>query len=564
MAALPLDPDVWQAASHRSMAAHLTGPFQAGAVDSQLEVGGDGRVIVDGAMREPLFLIAPRAALEDARLLARPLLITHDARTPLAPLEFAPFTEAGAFLALYKPPPAATAFAILLELDFQRGDEPRTPVPPDRVAEIVEVHLLQGLIGRVLYVMAAEKLRIRRQAREIAAMRRLALGHDNALDRAGAELSVPRFTEQIDYIPTRGVITFARREPDAEYRRRLDLYRAFAMPTRRRLVTLLNGPGNDSDPNRGIFAELGFTARFNVVEEDNQFAIAIHLVAADNASQRTDFLTEARRYYLIWPRNDPNANTIHAARHLPAATQQRVRLLRESLRTRFRWPASAAVAPLLAAALDRLGKVRAELGGTAPWPVQRAQDATAGSRYELGLGVDVQPLSGAALEQLRARHGRPNRPPAADPEIETILRSLQPLSASQDPDGRWLIEPCGLRSVHRLNDTTLYVSHVPTFGLVITGGDTTPVGTPLALEAHYEAPREPGSNAVLAAGLAGAVADWRALTNPPGRCSAMRPRAPAGVMYPIARRRIRHWRSSAQPACRRSPPPPRSSSAWSV
>ena len=56
-------------------------------------------------------------------------------------------------------------------------------------------------MGRMIYLLGAEKQRLRRQAREISAVRLLSLARDNALDRIGADLGVPRFTGTIDFQP---------------------------------------------------------------------------------------------------------------------------------------------------------------------------------------------------------------------------------------------------------------------------------------------------------------------------------------------------------------------------
>jgi hypothetical protein len=146
------------------------------------------------------------------------------------------------------------------------------------------------------------------------------------------------------------------------------------------------------------------------------------------------------------------------------------------------------------------------LGLLAKLDVLRAQDPS-GSRYELGLGVDLKPPLAAELDQLRAKLIDPNRVAGNDPEVESLLRSLQPVPAAQDPDGEWLFHGCGLPTVHRVDTNTLYVSHFPTFGLVIAQGAATPA-VPFPLEARYQAPGDPGSNAVLQAALAGATTQW--------------------------------------------------------
>jgi hypothetical protein len=122
---------------------------------------------------------------------------------------------------------------------------------------------------------------------------------------------------------------------------------------------------------------------------------------------------------------------------------------------------------MLAGALARAGACRQALGATTAWKTLRTQDADAGSRYELGLGADLAPLSAQELSALATAHA--NRSPGSDPELEALLASMTPRPAADDPDGAWLLESCGLKTVHRVDSATLYVSHLPILGLTITG-----------------------------------------------------------------------------------------------
>ena len=172
------------------------------------------------------------------------------------------------------------------------------------------------------YLLGAEKQRLRRLARELTAMRRLEQARDNALDRAGAEFGVPRFADTLAF---RGgeIITETRREPDADYRRRLRLYRPWLLPTRGRILDLLNGPGEPTTPNAGPLADLGVTARFSVVEEDNDFAVAIAIVGAEDPAYRAGFFDFVRAVHLILPRDDAASNAVHDARLQPPSLRAR-------------------------------------------------------------------------------------------------------------------------------------------------------------------------------------------------------------------------------------------------
>jgi hypothetical protein len=516
------------------MLEHLTPPFAGGARDDTVPIDPAGRAAVRRTSRQPLLLAAPVGSLEDRGLRLRAVLDPAGAAVPLGPLEFAPYTEAGAFLPLHRPgvdPTTGTAalFELTISLAETAADGTEVPLGPGEAAARVRLRLLEGVLGRVLYTLGAEKQRLRRTGREVAAMRRLATARGDALDRAGAELGVTRFADQL--VVRNGVVeTSPRREPDEELRRRLALYRPLLVPSRSRLLALLNGPGADSDPNRGLLAGLGVRDRFRLEEGDDPFAVAVTLIASgvagsDLDAPRINFLDWVRATFLVWPQNTPQGNQVHAARFLPSATRERVANLRSDLRAFLSFEGEAASNPafasFLAEALVRVGRCRAALGVATPLALRRAQAPDQGSRYELGLGVDLGVMPAGELNALAAAVADPNRPPAPDPQTEALLASMRPRRAADDPEGRWLLEPGGLRTVHRVDSDTVYVSHLPNFGLVITGPEATDppgageVDAGLLLEARYQAPGDPGANAVLEAGLAAAAQAWAARGGPP-------------------------------------------------
>jgi hypothetical protein len=446
------------------------------------------------------------------------------AATDLASLEFARYSEAGAFLPLHLPEAAAATrtsapFTIALTLTRVAADGTETAVALAEISTLIEARIIEGVMGRLIYILGAEKARLRRQAREIAAMRILALARDDALDRTGADLGVARFADQIRFDATqRQIVTDLRKdatgnpvaEPDDEYRNRLAIYLPFLLSSRSRVNEMLNGPGTDADPNRGLLSGLGLTHRFRVIDKDNEFAFAIHLISSGGGQLRDNFLDYVRKAHLIHFENIPAANVIHSQRFLPQAEKDRANQLRARLRQVYTFPAGAAIAPALASALDLAGRCARELGVTGQRQIFRAQEAGAGSRYELGLGVDLRPFTVAQLNQMRNRLLGPNRQPSTDAEVEGLLQGMAPLPAPDDPEGVWLLAPCGLRTVHRINTQRLYVSHLPTSGLVITGPEDAAPGAQAQLEARFHAPGDPGSNAVLIEGMNGALQQWTA------------------------------------------------------
>src|SRR5689334_8228671 len=93
--------DSFASAAHSNMAAHLCGPFRAGAVDTELRVQPDGTIAIPFSAREPVLLVAPAQSLGDLICSVSAVLDPDGAATPLVPeLRFAPYTEAGAFLPL--------------------------------------------------------------------------------------------------------------------------------------------------------------------------------------------------------------------------------------------------------------------------------------------------------------------------------------------------------------------------------------------------------------------------------------------------------------------------------
>ena len=518
------DPDLLRSASHRNMAAHLTGPFSVGAVDTPLAITAAGRVEITQTTREPLIVVAPSGPLDQFGLRLNAKLNPDGTNDGLPSLEFALYSEAGAFLPLHRPEVAAATrtaspFTIALALAKVAVDGTETAVPAAQIATLIEVRIIEGVLGRLIYILGAEKARLRRESREIAAMQTLDLARDDALDRMGGDLGVARFADQIRFDATqKQIVTDVRKdaqgsplpEPDDEYRRRLAIYKGTLLSSKSKVTEMLNGPGKDTDPNAGLLAGLGLRQRFQIIDADNDFAFAIHLISAGGGQFRNNFLDYVRKAHLIHLENIPTENLIHSQRFLPQTEKDRVNQLRNRLRQGYTFPGGAALAPALAAALDRLSRCVRELGITARRQILRAQDADGKSRFELGLGAEVAPFTAAQLNQMRNRLLNADRPPSDDAEVEALLRAMTPLPAASDPEGRWLHEVCGLRTVHRVTGQRIYVSHLPTSGLVITGPSEVDLNAQAPLEARFHASLDPGSNVVLLQGMTAALQEWTA------------------------------------------------------
>ncbi|WP_213307992.1 hypothetical protein [Paraburkholderia sacchari] len=515
-----LKPDRWAASSQGNMFANLTAPFAGGAQVRDIACDATGHAAIPDVTRDPLLVVAPAAALGATGLQVSAVLLPGNAPASFGTAVFAPWTEAGAFVPLHLPtvdPDVRTAapFTLVLTLAAIAADGTTSAIAANQIANLVQLQLIEGIFGRLLYALSAEKHTIRRQARELAAMRQLAGAAGDALDRVGAEVAVPRLADRlaadaghIVLQPWTAAGGAPVPEPDDNYRRRLALFRPFLRATRARLDEALNGPGLPSAPNAGLLAGLGVQARFQIDERVNPFAVAVHLISTGSDAVRTNFLAYVRAVHLIWPQDEPTANGVHLARALSTERRASVETLRASLRQSFDFPAQAALAPLLASALDRVGRCRRALGQAAHWSVTRAQDGGANSRYQLGLGADLKPPAAADLDALAAAVAHP--PAIADAELAALVGTMTPVSSATDPSGAWFLNACGLQTAYAVDAATLYVSHLPAFGLVIAGPANAAVNASATLQAAYQAPGDPAANVVIHNGLAATLAQWTA------------------------------------------------------
>jgi hypothetical protein len=496
-----------------------------------VEPDAAGHLVVNWTVRRPLVLAFLRQPLNTDAISLTVTLDRDGASVGLPSLRFAGYSEAGAALPLYSPDMAAGATTIP-GLAFTIGAErqPETggavAMPPAEWNKLIGFKVIEGNVGKLLFVMLQEKARLRRQAREVCAMRFLGRARRDALDRIGASLGVMRFQDDLAYDASKNEVISATLkdasgkpalESDVEYARRLALYEPFLLTSRSRLLEILNGPGDPGDPNSGLISGLGLTERFSASEQEDPFALAFRIVGLGGPGPRNNFLEYLANEILIWLPDTAVANTAHNARYLPKSERDRIANLRQRLRDAYDFPANAACAPRLADALDRLGRVLKALGFNKKLTIARAQDAVAGSRYELGLGLDLLALAAADLDDLVARVLDTHRAPTADAEAELLIasaRTAPPVAAAKDPDGAWLLNTCGIATIHRLSANTLYLSHLPVRGLVIDGPVQAALGASTEFSAHFYPVEDPAINAALDAGIATAAAAWTAAGEP--------------------------------------------------
>jgi hypothetical protein len=471
-----MDADHYRSASHQAAFAHLAGPMRAGARTQVLALDASGHAHADGPLRDPMLLAVCRGALGAQGLT---LTVTLGGSAPGLPggpvkLVFAPWTEAGASLPVWALAPGHVAAAACPGIDAAVAI---TQGPSGAAASgLVELHVVEGLLGRVLFACGAEKQRLRRQACEIAAARVLAGATSGALDRYGADLGVPRFTDALAWNAAAGApASLPGREADAAYRRRLALFRPLRMSTVNALRSLTG-----SGPEPGALAGLGFDAALDIAETNAEVAVAVRLLSSGPQADfaRRKFLRFVRATYLVKPGAQLPTWSL-----LPPREKTAINAMLARLPGAFDFPAEAYLSRYLAEALDRLGRVRALLGATTRWRVLRAQDDAGGSRFELGLGVEMSALPAPELDALGQRARTKQFAGTPDYRMQVLLEALQPRPSAEDPEGRWLLAPCGLRSAH-VTAAGLYVSHLPIHALQI---EVTP-GTPLALRARLNAP----------------------------------------------------------------------------
>ncbi len=491
-----LDLDLLRSASHQSMAGHLTGLFAGGMRERPLPLDAAGKAVVDVGSRQPLLLLAPRA---DVGATGYSMTVKVSVGTTVraqVTLRFEPYSEAGAFLPAFHPDPLGSEAAAMPALAVEVTKGAGAPDVP--VAQLVEARLVEGVMGRLLYAMGAEKQRLRRQARELFAMRQLEHAARNALDRVGLELGIPRLEDRLTWDAAKqqpGSVT--EREGDASYRRRLALHRSFVMATPRQVLERLNGPAGDTATNTGPLAALGVTKRFTLFEANTEFAVGIRLLGP----HKVQFLAHIKNTYLLTPGTATPA--VPANRLLTQLERTRQEDMLTRLRTNYQFVTPSFFAPGLADALDLVGRCRVALGVVRKWVVFRGQQDAGGSRYELGLGVEVEAPPAAELTTMVANLRAGTFAAGTDVQLIGLLKSLTPVAAAEDPAGRWLLAGCGLRTVHRTPGVRYFLSHVPMHGQVVSDEP----GPASSLGARLQAPEDNGLDAVLHHALADVETD---------------------------------------------------------
>lgn len=474
-----VDPDSLGGDALAAMAGHVVGPLVGGFAGDEIPLDARGTGAIPVPTRSGLLVVALRAEL-GATATEIDVSVAGGAATRLV---FAPYSPRGSALAVAVP---HSTSATTVSISVAGSDSPKA----------VAVRYLDGVLARVLYVLGAEKARIRTAARAVAAGRLLVNASGDALDRIGQELGVARFSTALAWdAAAKQLAATSVTEPDETYRERLRIFRPFLRPNRPNLDAALAADAG------GLLARSGYTGHLTVAESDTDLAIAIRIVSPPDDTKRLAYLAYLRDKFLL----PLDATELPASRPVSPGERERARTLLARLKTEAKWPAGAYVAPPLAAAVDRAARCIAALGVTATITIANAQKDSGGSRYELGLGIDVARFDAATLTSLvtAATAHKVTGTPSAD--IRALLARLVPQPAAADPDARWLWELCGMRTVHPLATGATFLSTLPMHGAQLATSVATGA---LQVDAALNAPGDPSppQNAQLASTIATAAA----------------------------------------------------------
>ncbi|PJR08735.1 hypothetical protein [Sinorhizobium meliloti] len=446
----------------KRLADDMTGPMAAGARVESVPLGAGLTVELTAALREAAMFLALSADLDVRPLTVAVRLVRPTPARGLAPISFAGWSEAGSVVPLYLPvadPETEMVAPFRLKLTFLRAG---AELSEAEAAALVEGRLVSGRLGRLMALLDAETVAIRRHARAVAAARSIETADEASLDRHGGDLGVPRQTARLTLAADGTVGTISGRELDADYRRRLAMYRAFAFPRPSQYTTRL-----DAD---GPLAQMGFAGRLEVREDVNPFSLAVALVSVGRTGAEADarannFRNFLRRWVLVDPNNAPPA-----ARPMSAADRDASGKLRERLRDFVELTATdAAMAPDLALGLDRAVALFKAVGVEQKLKLVRALDPGAGTRYGLGLGLGIAPLTAATLDTLFTTAGGPV-PAGASPDVLATFSALKrPTNVKDDPLGSWVWRACGFRTVYLAEAGELFLSHLATGALTLAG-----------------------------------------------------------------------------------------------
>ena len=202
----------------------LTVPFRAAMITRTIPLAG-GAFDMAGSTREPLLLVGLRRPLADELIVVRGTV----GGVAIPDIRFGPYSHVDSRLPLHRPDLGGSesagpftvgvrAFRVTGRKAFQDAPATGAAMSSVNAAALLEGFLIEGRLGRLLYLVSMEGQRVIRQAREIRAMRFVDLVRARAADDMGSDLGVPRFSDTA--------------EDDDHYRARLRLFRGWRLPSR--------------------------------------------------------------------------------------------------------------------------------------------------------------------------------------------------------------------------------------------------------------------------------------------------------------------------------------------
>lgn len=457
------------------MLRHLTAPLGAGAVRTTLDIDAAGKIHVPKS-RRPLLLISLLKGLKTDSL---EIILDLNGLPSIDPVFFAPFSPEGALLPIWCGDEGANATEGIL-----RAKLGMAAIPAADLASLFRLDLVEGNLGRLLSVLGDEKVRLRREMARLAAMRSRDFAAEDALDRIGIDLGVPRLETAPRWDPGHDeIISEAAPESDIGYRKRLHAWRPFLAPTPAAVRKLLQ----QVDP------------RIIVQESETAMAVSVRFIGSSaDASDpaRAYLIGRLRADRLVFLNDRGKGAALHTVR--PATTEGRAQeaAIRSRLATAFAAEAEAAVAPRLARALDRAARILIALGAEQQIVIARAQDAEGGSRFEAGMGVLIRLPSVAEADALRTAMLKAAVAPSGNDPIAHQL--IQEAAATNPSPGdrtlAWLWSAAGFATIHQVDQDSLYLSHLTSGGLAI---ETQRAGNIVTLRAVFHAPGDTGHSAAL-------------------------------------------------------------------
>lgn len=503
----------------------LTPPFAAAATRDVLPLTA-GRFEISGPRRQPAVLLRLRVALARSAVVVHPEV--DGAAQPA--VVFAAYSPAGALLPLYVPRLAAGSdgtgsFTVAVRVwhldgpavagvahDAEAVAAPAgAPLGDAAAAGLVEAVVLDGTLSRLVYLSTLEKQRLLTIGREITAGRHVGLARAAALDAHGADLSVPRLAD----------------EPDDRYRARLAIFSSWRLATPAGLRAALNGPGPEDAPSAGLPSTVGVTARFRVVEQANQLAVAVRLVEVGGTVPFRERFQTMLTGGLLFDLDRP------AAAPLPEAARDRLDRVRATLDRALDRDGSddtRYLTTLTATTLDRAVRMLHLATGDGSLSLVRAFTTDPDPRHELGLGVTVKRVDRRRLDRAAkavrtarqaAAAGEPVTWPGAGEEgvpadLAAAVLGAEPRDSDDDPLGAWIFTAAGMATVTAPDDDTLHLSPLPSLGLVVEGPAALARGAGAEYRARLRQDDSTGRHVLVTEAWGRARRDLEALGGAPG------------------------------------------------